>query len=273
METIIAATDFSKPANNAAAYAAQLAKFLNTRLVLVHAIPMPVGGYDMTAPLSTFAGMKGNADQRLQELKEQLIRNSYDSGISYHSELGSVQNIIHDVSEVYDADLIVMGMTGEAGALKQQIIGSNTLKAARNLRRPLLVIPEGVTYKPIRHICLAADTSHLSDGTLIYSARDIAQLFNAELELVTVEPPSGDEKWQAGEVASFVESRLHTIRHKRVILREDSTATALEYYFKFHDTDLVIVHPEKHTLFQKLFSERITKRLVYHTRVPLLVLH
>lgn len=273
METLLLATDFSRPANNAAEYAAHLARFLNARLVLVHAFSLPLGGYDMTAPLETMREMQAKALEKLKLIRDQLIAHSYDFGIETYAELGATGTVIADAATKLGADLLIMGMTGEAGVVKKHLIGSNALHAARHLSCPVLIIPEDVQYKPIRTISLAAEMQGMDEKTLLYAARGIASTFNAELEIVTVEKQDKEKVWTTPENYSFVERRLKGFRHKQVHLREDNVAQALEYYFKFHETDLVIVNPKKHTVFQKLFTESITRHLVFHSRVPLLIIH
>lgn len=273
MDTLLLATDFSKPANNAAEYAAHLARFLNARLVLIHAFSLPLGGYDMTAPLETIHELRAKALEKLGLIRDHLVGKSYDFGVETYAELGATSTVIDDVANKLSADLVIMGMTGEAGVLKKHLIGSNALHAARNMSRPVLIIPEDVEYRPIHTVSLAVQMQGIEEETIVYSARDIAGIFNADLEIVTVGKQDKEGVWTAPESYSFVERRLKGIRHKQVHLPEDNVALALEYYFKFHQTDLVIVNPKHHTAFQKLFAGSITKHLAFHSRVPLLVIH
>ena len=273
METIIAATDFSKAANNAVDYAASLARFLDARLVLVHAFSPPLGGYDMAAPLETLSDLRNDATDKLKVIRDQLICNGYNFRIDCKAGLGSVVEVINEEVNTYSADLVVMGMAGEGAKIKEHLIGSNTLRVADRLSHPLLVISEQVHYKPIHNVCLAAEMKGLDGSTLLYLARDVANMFDATLEVVTVEKPDKEGKWEKPENYSFIDRRLANTRHKQVTLREDKVALALEYYFKFHETDLVMVNPKKHNIFQKLFSGSITRHMAFHISVPLMILH
>lgn len=273
METILVTTDFSKPANGAVEYAAHLARFFDTKLVIVHAFNLPLGGYDMAATLETIAGLRREAMDKLKVIKDHLTSNGYDPGIEIYADPGPVYTVINDAANTCGAELVVMGMTGEAGKIKQHLIGSATLNTARELSLPLLIIPESVSYKPVKNICLAAVIDGLEKSTLLYSARAVAKLFGAELEIVTVEPADKEQKAHSPEAYSFIEKRLQDTKHKQVFLHEDNEALALEYYFKFHETDMVIVNPRKHSLFGSLFARSVTKHLSFHCRVPLLILH
>lgn len=272
METILVATDFSKPGNSAVEYAAHLARFLNTKLVIVHAFKLPLGGYNIEAPLDTVSEMRRSAENSLELIRDQLLHNSYDFGIEIHADLGRTIEVIKDVADKYNADLVVMGMTGEAGKIKQHVIGNTALNAANELVLPVLIISEHVTYQPIHHICLAAELQGIEESTLIYSARDVAQMFNATLEIVTVESADKTRKGRSPETYSFIDKKLKDLKHRQVMIHEEDRLLALEYYFKFHETDLVIVNPKKHSFFQELFGDSVTKHLAFHIRVPLLIL-
>jgi nucleotide-binding universal stress UspA family protein len=273
MDVIIAATDFSKPGNNAVEYAAHLARFFSAKLILVNAFKLPLGGYNALSPLNDIAELRQYGEENLSQLKAQLIKRSYDFGIETHVGFGTAFDVISEAAKNYSADLVVMGITGMGGRLKQTVIGSSTLQAARDLNISLAIISEQVNYKPIKKISLAAEMDNLDEDTLLYSARDITQKFGAELEIVTVEKPLEGTLLEKTANYAFVESRLKGIRHEQVTLSEDDVASTLEYYFKFHETDLVMVKPKKHKVFEKLFSGSITKHLAFHIRVPLLVLH
>lgn len=271
METILVATDFSSPAVNAVNYAAALAKFFSARLILVNASPVIISGDPMvTVDMSMVTDA---ARESLNQIRAGLIAHNYDFGIECYSGIGTPLDVIKTAADHYSAGLIVVGMTGEAGKLKQHLIGSTAVSLAKHVTLPVLIVPENVNYRRIRHISLACDLENTEETTLVYSAKYFANLFDADLEIVTVEKAGKEPELQKSESYSFIEKRLHTLKHKYVSLKEENVETALEYYFKFHNTDLVMVNPKKHKFFQKLFGGSVTKHLAYHSRVPLLVIH
>ena len=234
---------------------------------------MPLGGYDTMAPLDTIASLQENSTQLLKELKQDIIRKNYDFGIECVSEIGNSFNVIKDAANRYSADLVVMGMVGEGGFLKQHLIGSSALQAARKIAIPLFIIPEKVKYKRIHHICFACDMDKIEENTLLHSAKYFATVFDAEIELVTIKKSKNEVAWNESDTYAFVEKRMQNIKHKNVYIKDNNISQALEYYFKFHKTDLVMVNPKKHAFFQTLFGESVTKKLVFNIQVPLLIIH
>jgi len=273
METIIVGTDFSSPARNAVFYAVDLAKYFSAKLILVNAIPMPPGDYDTAAPLEVMAELQNNSEQLLKELKQEIIRKNYDFGIECISEIGNPFYVIKNAANRYCADLAVMGIVGEGSFLKQRVIGSSALHMAREIAIPLFIIPEVAEYHRIRQICFACDMDRIEETTLMHTVKYFATVFDAEIELVTVRKNTGDIGQDKDETYAYVEKRLQNIRHKSVLIKDENVSQALEYYFKFHKTDLVMVNPKKHGFFQKLFSESVTKKLVFNLEVPMLIIH
>lgn len=270
MQTLIAGTDFSKPANNAVDYAAQLARYFSARLILVNAFQMPLQGYNSLSPLSVASELQRHSESQLDLLKSTILRSSYDFGIEIYASLGRASSVLKEVVNKYTGDLVVMGMTGEGIALKETFIGSSVISASKELKVPVLVIPQGLSYKPIRRISLACDLEHIEESTLLYSARYFAKMFDAELEIVTVQNKDNEAVTSHSDVYSFVEKTLESVKHKQVFIKEDNVMKGLEYYFKFHETDLVIVNPKKHRLFEKLLNGSVSKHLAFHSTKPLL---
>ncbi|PBQ33708.1 hypothetical protein CNR22_18620 [Sphingobacteriaceae bacterium] len=273
MKTILVGTDFSSPAKNAVYYAAELAKFFSAKLVLVNAVPMPLGGYDTGAPLEVMADLMENSKTLLKSLKQELIRKDYSADIAVVSEIGNAFTVMKDVAASHSADMLVMGMVGEGGFLKQHLIGSFALRAARELTLPLFIVPETAEYRRIHHICFACDMDKIKESTVLYTAKYFATAFDAEIELVTVEKKDMALVSSKDEPYTFLEQRLENTKHKTVYIKDNNVARALDYYLKFHTTDLVMVNPKKHTFFETLFEESVTRKLAFSVQVPLLIVH
>ncbi len=273
METIIVGTDFSLPANNAVNYAVELAKFFNAKLVLVNSYSLPLAGYDSTAPLNMIAALQETSAKRLSDLKKEIIEKNYDFEIECISEIGTPFGVLKDVASRSSADLVVMGMVGEGGFLKRHVLGSATLHVARDLKIPLFIIPQEVKYRRIHQISFACDLDKIEETTLMHTTKYFAAIFDAEVEIVTVDTGKSEEPAKKLETYAFVEKRFQNIKHKNVFIMDKNISRALEYYFKFHKTDLVIVNPKKQSVFQKLFGESVTKNLAFNCEVPLLIVH
>lgn len=274
METIIVATDFSAVSNNAAEYAAQLARYFSARIVLVNAYPFPPANYEMGFSLPVVSAIKESSEERLEQLKNELCeRHGCEFGMRWVAEMGAPYDVIESVARQENADLIVMGITGEAGPLKEHLMGSTALKVARSVNIPTFIIPQDVKYRRISKISFACDLDHTEETDLIYVARYFCKVFDAELEIVNVEKPDEEITVEKARTNFFVERKLEHVNHRTVFITGRNVGKELEEYFSMHQTDLVMLNPKKHNVFYYLFHNSITSELAFHLHMPILAIH
>ena len=274
MERIIVPTDFSPAANNAANYAAELAKYFSASLVLVNAYPFPPANYEMGFSLPMVSALKDSADERLQLLKNELCKNhNWDFDIECVAEMGSPYDVIESVAREKNGDLIVMGIVGEAGIIKQHLIGSTAIKVAKGLSIPTFIIPEKAHYHRLHKISFACDLDKTETTELVYAVKYFSKVFDAELEIVNVEKPEEEVSLEKSKNSVFVEKKLESVNHRTVYITGKDVGHELEDYFDLHPTDAVMLNPRKHNVFYNLFHESVTKELVFHMHLPILAIH
>ncbi len=275
MKTIIAPTDFSSAAHNAVDYAVELAKFFNSRLILVNAYhPTPPADYEFAYTVELSTVLKNNSVEKLNDLKNEICKkNGRELDIKCISEMGFSYDTIKAVAEKYDANLVVMGIVGEAGKIKKHLIGSTAIKVARDLDVPTFIIPENVKYHRIHKISFACDFKKTENTDLIYVAKFFSKVFDAELEIVNVEKPKEFISIDKAVTNLFIEEKLEHVRHKTVHITGNNVALELEDYFHTYESDVIMINPKKHNLFYYLFNHSITKELAYNARLPVLAIH
>lgn len=142
LKTILAATDFSAPAERALQRAVQLAKAHGARLELVHtfdAAPVmpawgdPGGG----AWVGEKMFMDGVRDQ-LERTRERLAA-EYGLPVQATLEVGPAHRQIARHAEVSAADLVVIGASGASGLLRR-LLGSTAQNVVRTSPVPVLVV-------------------------------------------------------------------------------------------------------------------------------------
>jgi len=275
METIIAPTDFSPAANNAVDYAVQLGAFLNAQVVLVNAYPLPYVNYEMSYTADVLDVFKKSSVEKLQNLKKEIIQKyKLDLYIECVSEMGSPYDVVSIVAEKYDADLIVMGITDDAGLIKEHIIGSTAVRISRDLQTPTFIVPEDAKYRPVKKISFACDLEKTEETDLVYVAKYFAQTFGAKLEVIYVKGPREMElSVEKAKTISFVEEKLENVNHRTIEITGSDVGNELEDYFRFHQTDLVMLSPKKHSLFHYILHNSVTKDLAFHIGLPILAIH
>ena len=126
-------TDFSEPCANAASHAMHIAKILNYKVVLFHAI-----NKDTT---SLFPGEKdliSAVENKMKELVVVLIKQVNGIEVEYMFQEGSIFDLIHEVSASIGANMIFLGTHGKKGM--QHVLGSYALKVITKSKVPTLVV-------------------------------------------------------------------------------------------------------------------------------------
>ena len=274
METILMPTDFSPAADNAVNYAVELANFFDAQLVLLHVYSLPSTGADAGFSLNLYNAWRNESVNKLEEMKKNILqKNKKNLMIECVAEVGDVYAMINSVSQKYNADLIVMGIIGEAGKIKEHLIGSTAVKVARYINIPSFIIPQYAKYHPIRSISFACDMEKTEQTALISMAKCFSRMFDAELEIVNVENPKEEFSYEKARTSVFIESKLESIRHKIVYITDNKVARTLEDYFENHPTNVIMLNPKKHNIFFRLFKESVTNELAFHVNIPILAIH
>src|ERR1700741_338691 len=120
METILVPTDFSPAANNAVDYAVELANFFSAGIVLVNAYPVPISNYETGTVVDVMTALREDAIERLENLKKEIVKKQGPAlKIECIAEMGMPFDVIESTADDKKAGLIVMGITGEAGKIKE----------------------------------------------------------------------------------------------------------------------------------------------------------
>jgi nucleotide-binding universal stress UspA family protein len=140
-ERILVATDFSDTAKVAADWAANLARALGAKLVMVHAFDMPVVGIPDAAFIvnaNTAARLSEQAQRGLDAELARLREHGFESAEGILLQ-GDAREVIPKVAETTGAGLIVTGSHGRRG-LSRMLLGSVAETVVRTSRVPVAVV-------------------------------------------------------------------------------------------------------------------------------------
>ena len=273
MKTILVPTDFSETSKNAAEYAIGLASLIAIpKVVFYHfyqtaLIYTPAGELDEVA---TIEPHRVESIEKLNAFIESLVTISVGIEIEMYQGAESVDVGIKEVANITNADLIVMGIKG-GGIIKETILGSHTLRIARELSTPVLIIPANAKlnrYERITFLSDFRDVEHNKafDGLKSFLDHTPVQFSilhllkqNEKIEFSNTEKSKLDHQFKKySPTFEFKESAHYT---------DD----IIDFVFENH-TDILAVVPKNHNLIETLFNDH-TKKLAFHSKVPLLILH
>lgn len=274
LQTILTPIDFSTCAVNALKVAVELCRLAGARLIILHAIKddIVLGG---TEP--------ENYTKVLFQESEEKAKNAFDDMLKNLPEIMGINyefRISHDLLEDAMAtartnehvDLIVMGTRGASG-WRGLLFGSHTYWVVKNVKCPLLTIPENFQPKKgFQRIGLATELVKTPDDATLAPIKALAGLYESELHILHVtkssvlSPAKTEAAW---ELENYFKDLKHSFRFRL----DTHTEEALIEYLDQENVSMLAVVSRKRKLLEDLFHISMTRNLAFHMHNPLLILH
>lgn len=268
MKVILAPTDFSPTSLNAVEYAAQLAKAMQSRLHLLHVYHIPLVTSDIPV-MPDLKSMEKESLDRLEKLGEDLA-NRYNVVPMIKAEMGFTADEIAEYSEKIQANLIVLGMQGHSKASEIFIGSTTTAFIGRNKIATLVVPSESRFHKP-EWITFATDLQDVETSTLD-AMKEIAEKFKSKVQIVNVTQGELLPDYNKSVAGIKLEHYFESLNHLFFFPEGKNVIEGIDDFIETHRTDWIAMIPRKHGLFERMFGRSVTKKMVYHTQLPLLIL-
>jgi nucleotide-binding universal stress UspA family protein len=268
MRTIFIATDFSEAAHNASLYGIELAKAFGSDVILYNGFQVPIAP-PKAIDIVTSAEMKENIQGLFQEEIRRLDPSGYTSVETVCEELHGTHSILESAND-RKADLIIIGMKAKGKSMRH-FFGSTATGLVGKTNIPLLIIPETAKYSIPKIITLASDIKEETTKNihLLYFLRQIAEKFDSKIYVVRV----GERKFnELTKPISRLNCLLAKLDVKYEYVDDYSITQGLNHFIKEHKSNLVVMIPHQHDFLERLFIKSETKEMLFHSRIPMLVL-
>lgn len=259
MINIIIPLDFSQTSFNAAHYAANMYKGrADVTLILYHF-------YHNGEDLET-------ATEFLNSLKVELER----MGSKVETELESGEKFIDSLAafaHIKSAYMVVMGLTGKT-PMAQRFSGSNTLMMSEKGVCPVLIIPEGVIFNGFTNALITSEMKFVDETPCMLTVKRLLHYFKPSLHILNVDSNhylSLTEEVKAEK--DMMESLMKEFEPQFYFIDLYEFHEAVDVFATTNNIDLIIIAPKYHDFFGKLFKTMHTKKLIYHSKVPVLAVH
>jgi nucleotide-binding universal stress UspA family protein len=271
MKNILVPTDFSSSSNNAAIYAAALAKELNAKIILLHSFHVPIPPSDIPVTAISVEELQKN-NERFLAREVSRIHRHYDVKVGVSTRAGFAVDEIYDLEKEKKPDLIIMGMKG-AGKVQEVLIGSTAISVIRTAKTPVLLIPETSAFVKPKKIILACDYKAGMNLDNLSFLKMVAGKLNSEIFLVNVvldkeSIPAAEKGVEGMGIAQYmgnIKCSSHFPLNKDFI-------SGIDDFLNKQEVEMITIIPQKHNLLERLFSESHTKRMAFHSEIPLLTL-
>ncbi len=276
MKRILVPTDFSDNARNALAYAREFAKTLSAEVILFHAYHIPYVHAEMPAGMyqSAIDEAQEETQKQLQTLAESELETSGHKAVPYEiqSRLGFAVESILSFADEAEADMILMGTQGSNG-LADVILGSITSSVIERASLPVMAIPDSCAFKPMEN-WLFATNYDAGDLEPLKQLATISKAFEANIRVVHINTSNNEvEQQQTASFKHLIQQEVDFDAISFEVMDADDVAGGIDAYTKTHQVDGLALVKRKRNLLASLFHTSITKKLSFHSHVPLLVFH
>ena len=272
MAKFIVPTDFSDTSKNAAEFAIKMAGDLHSAEVILY------NCFDKVAAGSDGTPLTDESDTRMQitmmaleNLKDRLDGHNWVK-IRTLGEEGPLVTNLEKLVQKENPDIVVMGING-ATRIEQILIGSNTLGLINRSFVPIMIIPPDARYRKIRKVIYASDMNNVELTTPVGTLRNVLDIFGPKLMIahvshdyyLEVTPALKAERKKLDQLLDGFEAEYH-------YLPWADFTESINRFAEENEADLVITVPRKHSFVNKIFTTSHTKKLAYHSHLPVLAL-
>lgn len=271
MKKIIAATDFSDASFNAISYAAHLAVATGSDLYLLHVHLLNQDAF----PLLLTSDKEGSRRLLIHELnkcRDKLMNEIHaKTCINIILREGDFIDELQQVCTELHPYLVVIG-SGSNTVAERLLFGSNALVAMKELMWPLIVVPLQAAFTEIKNIGFSFDFENVRNTTPFNKIKALKEDFGAQLHVIHLSEQEeyNTEIVQTAKALSAIVSNPAPIYH---FVAGNNDSEKLISCAVENNIDLLIIVPKQHDLIYRLLHKSISKSILLHSIVPLLILH
>lgn len=274
VKRILFPTDFSEKTENALPFLVDMAKKTKSEIVFFNAyrIPQMITDLPYDAIEEEVKTMEKASLSNLSNIIDKVKEQYPEMDTNCVSRAGEFAAELKDVVEDYNISLIVMATKGVEG-IATSIFGTHAATAIESVNCPVIVVPQQTPFSTIKNIAFASEY-HESDIETIQFLADIADLFDAKLTVVNVYAENLIlERLRTNEFQDIVKESVKYPMISFKYLKGDDVYATIENYVEENDVDLIAMTTHHRKLFEKLFQQSITKKMVKHGKTPLMAFH
>jgi nucleotide-binding universal stress UspA family protein len=266
MKNIVVPTDFSNNADNALKYAINLAIHFGSKIHLLNTFEV----HSQTGSLISIRDfLRQDAEDELAKVvnnyKDRFLKGSSLETVAIE---GYTSQVVSGYAKKCNADLIVMGTQG-ASALKGTFMGSNTAAVIKASTVPVLAIPEGYVYQPIKEIVLAIDDKVVTSQEVLRSLLTISKEYKAHVNVLHVEKALVPSTVTDDGLGLY----LNSVPHSFNTVYNDDVKESVDQFVKKIDGGLLCMIHRKRGFWGSLFHRSNVSKEAFDSPVPLLVVY
>ncbi|MDQ2720650.1 MAG: universal stress protein [Bacteroidota bacterium] len=266
MKKFLVPVDFSDTSLNAAKYAVALTNEISDAHITLYYV------YNRIS-FAYLAAKDEGSRQQISESELKKVQEQISGGkdnISIIVEEGSfIENIANYVLG-NGIDMVIMGITGSS-RIAQVFMGTNTLNVIRHIESPVMIIPPAAKYTGLKKVVFTSDFKDVARTTPFNSLKKIFDTFKPHLDILNVDSEHYVELTEDFKIEKeAMEDKLGVYHPEFSFLRAFDFLEGINRFAETKNIDAIITVPRKHNFLAQLFKTSHTKKLAYHSHVPII---
>jgi nucleotide-binding universal stress UspA family protein len=287
---ILVPVDYSEYSVLASRYALKIAQKADAEIRFFHSFYSPAYDLiDLTGNKNTQQKLRKDVTDKLMVGEAENMNNFLSSlnkyvsssglpkkKISYEIRPGLAKEEIQKIAGEYQPSIVIMGTRGK-DKKENSILGSITEIVVRKLKYPVLAVPENYEFvglENLNKIVYITDFDE-SDFLSIKKLMEFTNLMGLTIHCLHI--GSKSDKWDRIKMDGLKDYFLKSYNEPKVecdiLPSEMNVLNAINNYIKEKKINLISLTSKKRNVYEKIFKPNLTKRLFYHSNIPLLVFH
>lgn len=271
MKNILVPTDFSQNALHALRFAMELNRKLRAKLILFHSYIIPVYATDVPVFPQADDELRKSSEEALEKLRTKMKVEYPEMEMETMLSMGYAEDEIAEAALSTDAGLVIMGTQGAEG-FREALVGTITASVMESAQCPVIAVPEEAAFKGIHRIIFATSYAE-GDFQNVETIIDFARVFDAEVVLLHISSGDLEAAYEFESIERFKERVAEDSNYEKItfkLLENKKIYEGLNEYLNSAQADLVAMTMHKRSFVQKLFNRSMTKKMAYHTHLPLI---
>ena len=289
---ILVPVDFSSYSIKACEFAFNLAKTINSEVILLHVYFTPV--YSSSLPYGDVFNYQITDDVTIRTILQKVhsdlnhlsntvkdkIKDGEFPNVKYSCVLreGIPEEEILRYSKEQQPIITIMGTRGRSQK-DVDLLGSVTAEVIERSRIPVLAIPENTPFNSFDSVKRIGFITNFNQRDLIAFDTFITawNSFKFSITLLYLaDPKTVTDAWNKIKLAGikdYFQNQYPTLDIKYDIVLNDDLLENLDKYINESKIDVITIISYKRNIFARLFNPSIAKKVIFHSDTPLLVIN
>lgn len=282
--------DFSSYSIKACGVGFNIAKTFGMEVVLLHVYFTPI--YASSLPYGDIFSYQFSDDENLKNILQKVHAdlNSLSENIKEKIESGELPNVnfscklregipeeeILKYSKEHAPKLIVMGTRGK-NQKDIDLIGSVTAEVIERSRITVFAIPENTSLQNFIKAKRIAFITNFDQRDLVLFDAFIRSIksFHLSLSLIHLADENSKDAWgeiKLAGIKEYFQKQYPDIEMQYDIVISDDFLNSLDNYIKEYKIDIIAMTSYRRNIFSRLFNSGITRKMIFHSDTPILVI-